>query len=263
MDKNNTDTHVVPIRSEAVCKNKDIHCKDCILNPICLPAAVSETQLTELDSIIKRSRPLKRGEHLFRASDAFHAVYAVRSGGIKTYSISEDGDEQVTGFYLPGELFGMDGIGTDSHTNSAKTLESTSVCKIPFNQLEELSAKIPSLQKHFFQLLSAEIQADQKLLMLLGKKPAEERVAFFLYSLSSRYLKRGLSPNRFRLPMSRNDIGSYLGLAVETVSRVFTRFQNSDMLFADGKEVEILDRHMLCQAANVRETAESMKKSAC
>lgn len=231
-------------------KGVNVSCGDCSLNPICLPVAVESQELDELDNIIKRSKPMKKGEHLFRASDPFHSIYAVRSGTIKTYTVTEDGEEQVTGFYLPGEILGVDGIGTDAHSNSAKSLETSAVCEIPFEKLEELSVAIPSLQHHFFKLMSQEIQSDQQLIMLLSKKSAEERIASLLLSISTRHQKRGLSPAAFRLPMSRNDIGNFLGLAVETVSRVFTRLQKQGVIAVDGKEVEILDRSHLCHVSN-------------
>lgn len=223
-----------------------VSCQECSLSPICLPVAVKEQELDQLDSIIRRSRPLRKGEHLFRASDTFRSIYAVRSGSIKTYSVTEDGEEQVTGFYLPGEILGVDGICSNTHTNSAKALESAAVCEIPFDKMEQLSVAIPSLQRHFFQLMSKEIQADQQLLMLLSKKSAEERIASLLLSIAARNGARGLSPTRFRLAMSRNDIGNFLGLAVETVSRVFTRLQKHGLLLVEGKEVEIKNTHSLC-----------------
>lgn len=227
-----------------------VSCSDCSLNPVCLPIAVRADELDQLDSIIKRSRPLRKGEHLFRPGEAFQSVYAVRSGAFKTCTISEDGEEQVTGFYLPGEILGMDGLSTNTHSNAARALESAAICEIPFARMEQLSQRIPSLQRHFFTLMSREIQNDQQLMLLLTKKPADQRLASFLLNLSSRYARRGLSANRFRLPMSRNDIGNYLGLAVETVSRLFTRLQQAGVLSAEGKEVEILDRQALCDLAN-------------
>lgn len=238
--------------SDHTCGGTTSHvtCTDCSLNPICLPIAVRDDELTELDSIIKRSRPLRRGEHLFRPGDTFESVYAVRSGAVKTYTLTEEGEEQVTGFYLPGEILGMDGLSTNQHSNAAKALESAAICEIPFTKLESLSSRIPTLQRHFFQLMSREIQADQQLMLLLTKKPADERVAALLLNLSSRYTRRGLSANRFRLPMSRNDIGNYLGLAVETVSRIFTRMQQSGVLTVDGKEIEVTNRQTLCDMAN-------------
>lgn len=223
-----------------------VSCNDCSLSAICLPLAVNTRELDELDQIIRRSRPLKRGEHLFRAADQFESVFAVRSGAVKTYSLSEEGEEQVTGFYLPGEILGMDGISTAHHMSSAKALETASVCEIPFTRLEDLSSRIPALQHHFFQLMSREIQADHELHLLLSKKAAEDRVAALILSISTRHQRRGLSASRFRLPMSRYDIANYLGLAVETVSRIFTRFQHQGLIKTEGREVEILDRHGLC-----------------
>ncbi|MEE4252312.1 MAG: fumarate/nitrate reduction transcriptional regulator Fnr [Alcanivoracaceae bacterium] len=227
-------------------------CNDCSLNPICLPLAVSVEELDQLEDIMRRGRPLKRGEHLYRASDQFESVFAVRSGAVKTYIVSEDGEEQVTGFYLPGEIVGMDGISTAHHVTSAKTLETSSVCEIPFARLEELSSKIPSLQHHFFSLMSREIQADRELHMLLSKKSADDRIASLLISIANRQKQRGLSGQRIRLPMSRYDIANYLGLAVETVSRIFTRFQQQGLLAVEGREVEILDREALCGTSRMR-----------
>jgi CRP/FNR family transcriptional regulator, anaerobic regulatory protein len=221
-------------------------CNECSLSPICLPLAVSVDELDQLEDIMRRGRPLKRGEHLYRASDAFESVFAVRSGAVKTYVLSEEGEEQVTGFYMPGEIVGMDGISTAHHMSSAKALETASVCEIPFQRLEELSSKIPTLQHHFFSLMSREIQADRELHMLLSKKSADDRIASLLLSFAARQQRRGLSSQRIRLPMSRYDIANYLGLAVETVSRIFTRFQQQGMLAVEGREIEILDREALC-----------------
>ena len=227
-------------------------CNDCSLNPICLPLAVSVDELDQLEDIMRRGRPLKRGEHLYRASDPFESVFAVRSGAVKTYIVSEDGEEQVTGFYLPGEIVGMDGISTAHHVTSAKTLETSSVCEIPFSRLEELSTKIPSLQHHFFSQMSREIQADRELHMLLSKKSADDRIASLLISIANRQKLRGLSAQCIRLPMSRYDIANYLGLAVETVSRIFTRFQQQGLLAVEGREVKILDREALCGTSRMR-----------
>nr|WP_269147512.1 fumarate/nitrate reduction transcriptional regulator Fnr [Alloalcanivorax dieselolei] len=231
---------------------RHVSCNDCSLSPICLPLAVAPSQLDELDGIIRRGRPLKRGEHLFRAASPFGAVYAVRSGALKTYVLSDEGEEQVTGFYLPGEIVGMDGISTAHHVSNAKALETATVCEIPFHRLEDLSQRIPSLQHHFFSLMSNEIRADRELHMLLSKKSADDRVASLLLSLAARQQRRGLSSSRFRLPMSRYDIANYLGLAVETVSRIFTRFQQQEMLLVDGRDVEIIDREALCGSGRLQ-----------
>ena len=231
-----------------------VACKDCNLFQLCLPVGIDAQELDELDSIIKRRRPVKRGEHLFRVGDPFQAIYAVRSGSIKTYTPTEDGHEQVTGFHLPGELLGLDAINLQHHPCAAKALETTSLCEIPFNRLEELSMRLPSLQHQLLKIMSKEILHDQSLLMLLGKKSAEERLAALLLSLSSRYQQRGFSPTDFYLSMSRNDIGNYLGLAVETVSRLFTRFQEEGLLKVQRKHVCITDIDRLSAIANATNT---------
>ncbi|MDB4151575.1 fumarate/nitrate reduction transcriptional regulator Fnr, partial [Pseudomonadales bacterium] len=202
-----------------------------------------------VDAALKRSKPIQRNKTVFEAGDKFSSLYTVRSGAVKTFSVDREGDEHVIGFYLPGEMFGLDAINSGHHISSAKALETTAVCEIPFNRLEELSRRIPSMQSHMYRLLSHEISEDQQLQLLLGKKTAEERIGSFLLGLSSRYRQRHLSPTSFRLPMARTDIGNYLGLAVETVSRIFTRLQKNDILKVDGKEVCILDHHRLCEIA--------------
>jgi CRP/FNR family transcriptional regulator len=194
-----------------------------------------------LDSIIKRSRPLHRGDHLFRGGERFRSLYVVKTGSVKTYAPSEEGGEQVLGFHLAGEIIGLDAIDKSCHACSAKVLETSAICEIPFQRFEELASSITSLQHQMYRLLSKEIAQDADMLLLLGKKNAEERLAAFLTSMSSRLSKRGLSPVDFYLSMSRHEIGSYLGLAVETVSRLFTRFQEDGLLRVDRKHVEVLD----------------------
>ncbi|MDH5786086.1 MAG: fumarate/nitrate reduction transcriptional regulator Fnr [Chromatiales bacterium] len=225
-------------------------CKDCSLFQLCLPVGIDATELDELDSIIKRRRPIKRGEHLFHVGSPFQAVYAVRSGSLRTYVPTEDGLEQVTGFHLPGELLGLDAIHLKHHPCAAKALETTSICEIPFDRLEELSARLSSLQHQLLTIMSKEILHDHSLLMLLGKKSAEERLAALLLSLSERYQRRGFSPTDFYLSMSRNDIGNYLGLAVETVSRLFSRFREEGVLIVQRKHICILDLAKLRAIAN-------------
>ena len=226
-----------------------VSCQACSLNGLCMPHSLSEKEEEIVDAALKRSKPIQRNKTVFEAGDKFSSLYTVRSGAVKTFSVDREGDEHVIGFYLPGEMFGLDAINSGHHISSAKALETTAVCEIPFNRLEELSRRIPSMQSHMYRLLSHEISEDQQLQLLLGKKTAEERIGSFLLGLSSRYRQRHLSPTSFRLPMARTDIGNYLGLAVETVSRIFTRLQKNDILKVDGKEVCILDHHRLCEIA--------------
>lgn len=194
-----------------------------------------------LEDIVKRARPLHRGDFLFRDGDRFRSLYVVKTGSVKTFAPSAEGGEQVLGFHLPGELIGLDAIDKDAHICSAKVLETAAVCEVPFARLEELTATIPSLQHQMFRLLSKEIAHDTEMLLLLGKKSAEERLASFLLSMSKRLQKRGLSATDFHLSMSRHEIGNYLGLAVETVSRLFTRFQDDGLMQVDRKHIQLND----------------------
>ncbi|QIB64498.1 fumarate/nitrate reduction transcriptional regulator Fnr [Kineobactrum salinum] len=228
-----------------------VSCHTCRLSRICLPLAVNSGDLARLESIIERSRPLQKGELLYREKTPFQSIYAVRSGALKGFCGTRDGKEQVTGFYLPGEVLGMDGISNGHHASSALALETSAICEIPFDSLQRLSASLPGLQRHLFQLMSREITEDQLLITLLGKNTAEERVATLLLSISRRNARRQLSASQFRLPMSRVDIGNYLGLTVETISRVFSRLQKNGVLRVDNKEIEILDPETLQRAANL------------
>lgn len=232
--------------------NNSVSCADCRLSSICLPISVKVDDIDRIDNIIKRGRPFQKGEYLYRAGEEFNAVYAVRSGSLKTLTITDAGEEQITGFFLPGEVVGLDGIGHSKHTNSAIALETCAICEIPFSQLTDLSLQLPSLQQHFFQLMSKEITHEQQLVTLLSKNTAEERVASLLISISSRNQRRQLSGTRFRLPMSRADIGNFLGLTVETVSRVFSRLQKLNIISVDKKEIEILDLDALKDTASAR-----------
>ncbi|RRV38154.1 fumarate/nitrate reduction transcriptional regulator Fnr [Pseudomonas sp. o96-267] len=225
------------------------HCKDCSLASLCLPISLNLEDMDALDDIVKRGRPLKKGEFLFRQGDTFGSVFAVRSGALKTFSLSDGGEEQITGFHLPSELVGLSGVDGERYPVSAQALETTSVCEIPFERLDDLALQLPQLRRHLMRIMSREIRDDQQMMLLLSKKTADERIATFLVNLSARFRARGFSANQFRLAMSRNEIGNYLGLAVETVSRVFTRFQQNKLLEAEGKEVHILDPIELCALA--------------
>lgn len=221
--------------------DKRVSCGNCRLNTICLPITFHVDDIDRLNDIIQRGRPLQKGEYLYRANDTFQSVFAIRSGAVKALTLSDNGSEQITGFYLPGEVVGMDGIADNRYTNSVIALETASVCEIPFNRMEDLSLKIPTLQRHFFQLLSREITQDQHIIALLSKSSAETRIAALLLSISTRNNRRQLSATRFHLPMSRTDMGNFLGLTIETVSRIFSRLQKQGILAADKKEITILD----------------------
>lgn len=231
--------------------NPEISCGNCRLSSICLPLALEDDDIVRLDEIVQRGRPLQKGDHLYRDQDEFNSVFAVRSGSIKAYRLTDDGQEQVTGFYFPGEIIGMDGISKNKHASSAKALETSAICEIPFHRLEDLSTEVRSLQRHFFQLMSQEITEDQQLITLLSKNSAEERIAALLLSISARNARRRLSGTKFRLPMSRTDIGNYLGLTVETVSRVFSRFNKQGLIEVENKEVTLANTDELKKIAGI------------
>lgn len=227
-------------------------CAGCLLKGSCMPIAMEVPNLAAFDAIVQRSRPLHKGEHVYREEESFTTVYAVRSGALKAYSVSEDGEEQVTQFYLPGEIFGMDGISRNRYASSVMALETSAICAIPFERLRELSVRVPSLQRHLFKLMSQVIIGDQELITLLSKHSAERRIAAFLQRISDHQAQRKLSATRIRLPMTRTDIGCYLGLTVETVSRVLSRFQKIGLLNADHREIEIRDLDWLQGLASGR-----------
>lgn len=206
----------------------------------CACRLVSTISSWPVDELISSRKRLKRGEHLYRAGQPFDAIYAIRSGFFKTDVLVEDGRDQVTGFQMTGELLGLDGISSEAHTCNAVALEDSEVCTIPFSHLEGMSREIHTLQHHFHKVMSREIVRDHGVMMLLGMMRAEERLAAFLLNLSQRFTARGYSPAEFNLRMTREEIGSYLGLKLETVSRAFSRFQEDGLIAVQQKHVRIL-----------------------
>jgi CRP/FNR family transcriptional regulator len=222
-----------------------VSCGSCSLAQLCLPHGMNAKELDELDKIVVRHQPYQPGEHLFRAGDSSRSMYALRSGALKSYCTTEDGEEQVIGFTLPGELLGLDGMENGCYASNALVLETSSICELPFNRIEELCLTLPGLHRQMMRVVGKEITSDQRMLLLLGKRSAEERLATFLLSLSKRYKSRGLSATEFNLPMSRQDIGNYLGLAIETVSRLFAQFQNAGLLRVNRRQVVLTDLEKL------------------
>ncbi len=218
-----------------------VACSQCNLRELCLPVGLTEADVERVDELIGVRRKIKRGQHLYRAGDEFEAIYAIRTGFFKTDVILEDGRDQVTGFQMAGEILGMDGIGTDRHTCNATALEDAEVCLIPFGELETLSREINALQHHFHKVMSREIVREHGVMMLLGTMRAEERLAAFLLNMSQRFMSRGYSASEFHLRMTREEIGSYLGLKLETVSRAFSRFQDEGLVSVQQKHIRILN----------------------
>ena len=225
------------------------HCQTCALNALCLPLSLNDNDMDRLDDIIRRGRPIQKGTLLFQQGEPFQSVYAVRTGALKTYTIAASGEEQITGFHLASEIIGLSGYDSGTYPLTAKALETTTVCEIPISQLDQLSDELPDLRRQLMRNMSGEIRHDQNMMMLLSKKNAEERIASFLVDISERFVRRGFSHTQYRLSMSRVDISNYLGLAVETVSRVFTRFQKNELIATQGKEITLLDAKTLYQMA--------------
>lgn len=225
-------------------------CSTCSLRELCLPIGLSADEMRELDNIIGQGRPIKRGEGLYRAGEPFRSLYAVRVGFFKSSVISEDGREQVTGFHMSGELMGMDAISSDTHTCDAIALEDSEVCELPFAEIEDLARRVPNLQRHLYKVMSREIVDDHKVMLLLGNMKAEERLAAFLINLSHRFAVRGYSATSFHLRMTREEIGSYLGLKLETVSRILSRFQEHGLIKVQNRLIEIIDQDGLKRILN-------------
>ena len=218
-----------------------VACSNCNLRELCLPVGLSEIDMERLDTLVAKRRAVPRGDALFRAGDGFQSLYAVRTGFFKTCVSSEDGRDQVTGFQMAGELLGLDGISTDSHTCDAVALEDSQVCVIPYGALEGLSREFTELQHQFHKIMSREIVRDHGVMLLLGSMRAEERLAAFLLNLTQRLQARGFSASALILRMTREEIGSYLGLKLETVSRTFSKFQEEGLLEVRQRQIEIRD----------------------
>jgi CRP/FNR family transcriptional regulator len=211
------------------------------MRELCLPLGLNAAGVKQIDALISSRVRLKRGEALYRAGDAFQSLYAVRVGSLKTTVLAEDGREQVSGFHMSGDIVGLDGIATGRHGCQAMALEDTEICVLPFAGLEELARAVPQFQHSLHRFLSREISRDQGLMLLLGSMHAGERLAVFLLNLADRYRRRGYSSTEFVLRMTREEIGSYLGLQLETVSRLFSQFQAKGLIQVQGRAVKLLN----------------------
>jgi CRP/FNR family transcriptional regulator len=219
----------------------EVTCSSCNLRELCLPGTLCAEDLARVENVVYARRRLKRGESLFKAGDEFHALYAVRSGFFKTSLVDGEGREQVTGFFMGGELIGLEGLGAGAYQGTAVALEDSEVCVLPYARIEEMAREVPALQRHLHAVLAREIVRDHGVMMLLGSMRAEERLATFLINLSKRFVRRGYSACDFNLRMTREELGSYLGLKLETVSRLFSRFQDEGLIEVQQKRVRIVD----------------------
>jgi CRP/FNR family transcriptional regulator len=219
---------------------------------------LDNTEIERLDEVIGRRRRVARDERLYQMGEPFRNLYAIRFGHFKTYQVNAAGEQQITGFQMAGELLGMDAISGDRHHCDAVALEDTEVCEIPFAGLEDLFGHVPTLLRHFHRIMSQEITREQNVMLLLGNMRAEQRFAVFLVNLSSRYAARGYSATSFALRMSREDIGNYLGLTIESVSRLLSRFKKQGLLAVDKREVTLLQPALLRAMAAGTEQCQPM-----
>nr|VFK42456.1 MAG: CRP/FNR family transcriptional regulator, anaerobic regulatory protein [Candidatus Kentron sp. TC]VFK43220.1 MAG: CRP/FNR family transcriptional regulator, anaerobic regulatory protein [Candidatus Kentron sp. TC]VFK56885.1 MAG: CRP/FNR family transcriptional regulator, anaerobic regulatory protein [Candidatus Kentron sp. TC] len=216
-------------------------CEECTLSSLCITHGADNTTRAQLKAVILHPTPFQAGDHLYRVGNRLRALYIVKSGFIKVYVSTTYGEEQILGFHLPGELVGLDALGTNAHRCEAVALDTSRVCELPAAKLTEVCRLSPQTRRQFNRLMGRQLSNIQEMLLLLGKKSAEGRVAAFLLNMSMRFKERGLSEYEIHLSMSRHDIANYLGLAVETVSRVFSRFQEEELLKVRSRDIQIRD----------------------
>ncbi|MFU0841756.1 MAG: Fumarate/nitrate reduction transcriptional regulator Fnr [Burkholderia sp.] len=218
-----------------------VACSNCNLREVCMPMGLTLKEIERLEDLVAARRRIRRGEALYRAGDHFDNLYAVRLGFLKSTVMSSDGREQVTNFYMAGEMIGIDGISSGVYSCDVVALEDTEVCVIPYDRMAEVTTSMRTMGLHFQKVLSREIVRQHGVMLLLGSMHAEERLAAFLLSLSQRFESRGYSRSEFVLRMTRAEIGSYLGLKLETVSRVLSRFSHDGLIEVNQKHVRIFD----------------------
>lgn len=241
-----TVTPIMPLNTNTI----RVACSSCNLRELCMPLGLTHDELERVDSLVASRRRVKRGTSLFRNGDKFTSLYAIRTGFFKTCITSEDGRDQVTGFQMAGEVVGLDGIVNDRHTCDAIALEDADVCLMPFDRIEELSNEIQGLQRHVHKIMSREIVREHGVMLLLGSMRAEERLAAFLLSLAQRLQVRGFSSSSLVLRMTREEIGNYLGLKLEAVSRTFSKFHDDGLLDVKQRDIHILGQEGLQRLVN-------------
>ncbi|HUH55066.1 MAG TPA: cyclic nucleotide-binding domain-containing protein [Rhodanobacter sp.] len=220
-------------------------CSSCALYELCLPAGIGGDDLDRLDATVKDKRTLERGAMLYREGDTFEALYVVRSGALKTFVQDDAGDMQILAFHLPGEILGFDALATNLHVSQAEALERSSICELPYAKLQRVTSEVPALHRQLMRVISREVVEEHRHLVMMGKQQAQEQLASFLRSLADRYQRLHRDGTALNLPMSRYDIANYLGLVVETVSRLFSRMEEMGVLKVNRKSVRILRPDLL------------------
>lgn len=236
-------------------------CAGCGLNQLCLPASIGGEDLSLLDQVVQVKKIVESEQMLFTAGQQFRALYVVRSGSFKTYAVDGEGETQVLGFHLPGEIMGLDAIAASSHQCSAEALERSSACEVPYDKLEVIARELPGLQQQLLRVISREVLQDQRHLVMIGRKVALERLAIFLHSLSQRLARVRRDPHLFELPMSRRDLANYLGLVVETVSRLFSRLAELGVIEVERRTIRILEPVRLRHLAGEVDAEDGTRRS--
>lgn len=221
--------------------SESTHCSTCMMGSVCLPVGMPSSEVAKLDELVKERLRIEKGQPLFQYGIALDALFALRTGSIKTQIIEASGQQQITGFYLPGEIVGLDGMLDGIHSSTAIAMEDSEVCIVKLDDIDEISRYVPSLQHQVRRLMSKEIARSHQVLLALGSMRSEQRLAAFLINLSQRLTALGYSSTDFVMRMSREEIGNYLGLTLETVSRLFSRFAREGVIRVNQREVKILD----------------------
>lgn len=244
------DVYQQNMNPETITETFKVACSNCNLRELCMPIGFNPEDMQKLDEVVATRRRVKQGEMLFGNGDPFKSLFAIRTGFFKTCVSTADGREQVTGFQMAGEIIGLDGIVTDHHSCNAVALEDADVCVMPFANIEELSREFPLLQRHVHKIMSREIVRENSMMMLIGNMRSEERLAAFLLNLVQRLHARGFSQSELTLRMSREEIGSYLGMKLETVSRSFSKFSDEGIIEVKQRYVKILEPDALKKIFN-------------
>ncbi|MBL8298513.1 MAG: helix-turn-helix domain-containing protein [Rhodanobacteraceae bacterium] len=226
------------------------HCQQCSLRELCIPAGVSNEDVNRIDRLVKKRRVVARGEYLFRAEARMARLYVAREGAFKTVTSNAAGEQQVIGFHLAGELLGLDALGTNRHRCDAVALEAAQICEIPLEELHAVAAEVPGLQRQLLRVIGTSVGRDHDHVELMGRRQADDRILLFLHSLSQRFYALGRDGNEFVLPMTREDIASYAGLVIETVSRSFTRLQEEGIIAVRGRRVRLILHERVAAAAH-------------
>ena len=222
-------------------------CSSCALSELCLPAGIGNDDMERLDTVVRDKRTLDRGSVLYRDGDPFEALYVVRAGSLKTFVLDDSGDVQILGFHLPGEIIGFDALASNRHVSQAEALERSSICELPYARLQQVTSEVPALHRQLMRVISREVIEEHRHLVMMGRQQAQEQLAIFLKSLADRYLRLQLDSTTLTLSMSRYDIANYLGLVVETVSRLFSRLEEMGVLEVNRKSVRICRPDLLAE----------------